>query len=102
MALRFVTLPHDPVASLALAAVIGFAALLAGAPPALACEGLGCVGQTVGEGVHDTGVVLEKGVRVTGHAIERGADATGHVVEQGAHAVGEGVQETGKALTGQP
>ncbi len=113
LAFRFQTLQRARASGVALAAAIGLAAVCANAPFALACEGLGCVGQAVGEGVHDTGVALDKGARVTGHAIERGARATGHVVkrgaratghvvEHGAHAVGEGVQETGKALTGQP
>jgi hypothetical protein len=82
----------------ALAATVGLSAFLA-SESAWACEGIGCVGDAIGQGVQTTGQAVGKGVEVTGHAVGAGVHATGHVVKRGAEATGHvvrrGAQATG-------
>ena len=80
------------------------AAVLTGSPAAIACEGVGCVGQAVGQGMRETGHAVQKGARVTGNAVGHGLRATGHVVEGGVRATGHALSaaghETKRLVTG--
>ncbi|HME83804.1 MAG TPA: hypothetical protein VKG91_04450 [Roseiarcus sp.] len=67
-------------------AAIGLIGILAGAGPASACDGFGCVGAAIEQGAYETGHAIESGVRVTGAAIDRGAHGLGSAVQTGAHA----------------
>ena len=96
------TLPNVRAWSLALVGAIGLAAAFASLDRAHACDGFGCVGDTIGQGVHDTGVAVERGARFTGHAVERAGTAVRGGVRATGHAAGTVAHDTGKVVTGQP
>jgi hypothetical protein len=100
------TLPNVRAWTLALVGAIGLAAAFVSLDRAHACDGFGCVGDTIGQGVHDTGVAVERGARFTGQVVERGAYGVGTAVRGGVratgHAVGTVTHDTGKVVTGQP
>ena len=52
---------------------IGLVGVVAGASPAWACDGFGCVGTAIAQGAQGVGYAFERGVGVTGYAIDRGA-----------------------------
>jgi hypothetical protein len=100
------SLPTVRAWSLAFLGALGRAAAFVSLDRAQACDGFGCVGDTLGQGVHDTGVAVERGARFTGQVVERGAYGVGTAVRGGVratgHAVGTVTHDTGKVVTGQP
>jgi hypothetical protein len=92
---------------LAFIGAIGLSAVFAALDRARVCEGPGCVGDAIGQGVHDTAVALKgSDDRFTGYATGRGAHGVGVAVESGvqatARAVGEVADNTSKVATSQP
>ncbi len=91
---------------LGLIAAIGLGGAMLAPDRALACDGLGCVGQAIDTGVRDTGVAIQKGAQATGHVMERGAHDLGTGVKNGVqgagHAVDDVGQATSRAVTGNP
>ena len=93
--------------ALAFIGAIGLSAVFAALDRARVCEGPGCVGDAIGQGVHDTALAFKGGDdRLTGYATVRGARGAGVAVESGVHvtgrAVGEVADNTSKAATSQP
>ena len=95
--------------TLALIGAIGLAAVFAALDRARVCEGPGCVGDAIGQSIHDTGVAValkRGGERLTGYAAGRGAHGVGAAVESRVRATGRAVGEVAdnasKAATGQP
>ncbi len=88
------------------AAAIALAGVLAGANPAWACDGFGCVGSAIEQGAHETGYAIQKSARGTGAAIDRGARGLGTAVQETAQATGRAMaqvgRDTGRLMTGQP
>ena len=96
---------HNGVSATSLIAAVALSAALANADRALACDGVGCVGQAIGEGAHEVGAAIGEGAQMTGHAVERGAAGAGGVVVKGVDATGRALGDAGrsvdKAVTGQ-
>ena len=88
--------------TLALIGAIGLAAVFAALDRARVCEGAGCVGDAIGQGI----ALKVGGERLTGYVAGRGAHGVGAAVESGVRATGRAVGEvadnTSKAATGQP
>jgi hypothetical protein len=103
---RSKTLRRGRAWSFGCAAAIGLACVVAGAGPAWACDGFGCLGTAIEQGAHDTGIAIERTVGVTGYAIDRGARGIGTAVQDTAQATGRAVsqvgRDTGRVLSGQP
>jgi hypothetical protein len=95
----------DRRSAASLIAAVGLVAVIAGAERASACDGIGCVGQAIGQGARETGAAIGEGVQKSGHAVERGAVGVGHVVDKGVDATGRALGDAGhsvdRAVTGQ-
>ena len=95
---------RDRMSAASLVAAVGLAAMIAGADRAAACDGVGCVGQAIGEGVHETGVGIGRR-RATGHVVEKGAVGVGGAVQKGVNTTGRALGDAGhsvdRAVTGQ-
>ncbi len=88
------------------AAAMGLAGVVAGADPAWACDGFGCVGTAIEQGAHETGIAIQRTVDGTGYAIDRGARGLGTGVQETARATGRAAarvgRDTGRLVTGHP
>ena len=85
---------------------IGLVGVVAGASPAWACDGFGCVGTAIAQGAQGVGYAFERGVGVTGYAIDRGTRDLGTAAHETARATGRAVarvgRDTGRLVTGHP
>lgn len=86
------------------AGLIAATAFAVSAGPASACDGVGCVGQTIVHGAEKTGSAIGAGAEKAGGMVVKGAKGAGVAVEKGVdatgHALGDAGHDADKALTG--